>query len=118
MYPLIGILAEVDDERVCRVLHAYIASIEKAGAIPLLLPFVESDAVIDSYVDLCDGFFFTGGADIAFYKKNAQTIVDKLKKLKADLNALVTAIAVQRIFFIILLRAIVFSKTFVFSHIT
>ena len=64
MYPLIGILAEVDDERVCRVLHAYIASIEKAGAIPLLLPFVESDAVIDSYVDLCDGFFFTGGADI------------------------------------------------------
>ena len=64
MYPLIGILAEVDDEHVCRVLHAYIASIEKAGAIPLLLPFVEGEAVIDSYVDLCDGFFFTGGADI------------------------------------------------------
>ena len=33
-----------------------------------------------------------GGADIAFYKKKAQTIVEKLKKLKADINALATAI--------------------------
>ena len=30
----------------------------------------------------------SGGADIAFYKKKAQKIVDNLKKLKADLNAL------------------------------
>ncbi len=29
------------------------------------------------------------GADIAFYKKKAQSIVEKLKKLKADLNVLV-----------------------------
>ena len=34
----------------------------------------------------------TGGADIAFYKKKAQAIVDQLKKLKADLNALMTTI--------------------------
>ncbi len=31
----------------------------------------------------------SGGADISFYKKNAQAIIDKLKKLKGDLNALV-----------------------------
>ncbi len=30
----------------------------------------------------------TGGADIAFYKKNAQSIIDQLKKIKADLAAL------------------------------
>ena len=30
----------------------------------------------------------TGGADIAFYKKKAQSIVDQLKKLKADLATL------------------------------
>ncbi len=30
----------------------------------------------------------TEGADIAFYKKKAQSIVEKLKKVKADLNAL------------------------------
>ena len=34
----------------------------------------------------------TGGADIAFYKKKAQSIVDQLKKLKADLNSLTEAI--------------------------
>lgn len=33
-----------------------------------------------------------GGADIAFYKKKAQTIVDVLKKLKADLTALMNNI--------------------------
>ncbi len=33
-----------------------------------------------------------GGADISFYKKNAQATVDKLKKLKSDLNALVANI--------------------------
>ena len=34
----------------------------------------------------------TEGADIAFYKKNAQSIVEKLKKLKADISALTTNI--------------------------
>ena len=34
----------------------------------------------------------TGGADIAFYKKKAQSIVDQLKKLKTDLNNLTEAI--------------------------
>jgi predicted nucleic acid-binding Zn-ribbon protein len=29
-----------------------------------------------------------GGADIAFYKKKAQTVLEQLKKLKAELNAL------------------------------
>lgn len=29
-----------------------------------------------------------GGADIAFYKKKAQSIIDQLKKLKSDLNTL------------------------------
>ena len=33
-----------------------------------------------------------GGADIAFYKKKAQSIVDVLKKLKADLTALINSI--------------------------
>lgn len=34
----------------------------------------------------------TNGADIAFYKKKAQSIVDQLKKLKADLNVLTESI--------------------------
>lgn len=34
----------------------------------------------------------TGGADITFYKKKVQTIVDQLRKLKADLNNVTEAI--------------------------
>ena len=34
----------------------------------------------------------TGGADIAFYKKKAQAVADQLKKLKADLTALMANI--------------------------
>ena len=34
----------------------------------------------------------TGGADISFYKKKAQTKVEQLKKMKADLGVLLTAI--------------------------
>lgn len=33
-----------------------------------------------------------GGADVAFYKKKAQSVLEQLKKLKAELNALTTAI--------------------------
>ncbi len=34
----------------------------------------------------------TGGADVSFYKKKAQTKVEQLKKMKADLGVLVAAI--------------------------
>ncbi len=34
----------------------------------------------------------SGGADVAFYKKKVQTAVDKMRKLKADLNALLTSV--------------------------
>ena len=33
-----------------------------------------------------------GGADVGFYKKEAQKLVDKLKKLKAEINALSASI--------------------------
>ncbi len=34
----------------------------------------------------------SGGADVSFYKKKVQTAMDKMKKLKADLNALFTSV--------------------------
>ena len=34
----------------------------------------------------------TSGADISFYKKKAQTIVDHLKKIRADMNALTESV--------------------------
>lgn len=64
MKPIIGILAEVDEERATRIQNTYISAIENSGGIPLLLPYVESNDTIDEFIKLCDGFLFTGGADI------------------------------------------------------
>ena len=38
--------------------------VEDRGAIPIILPVVTNMDLIDYYVDMCDGFLFTGGADI------------------------------------------------------
>ena len=61
---IIGILGVVDDEIVTRIQNTYIKAIEKFGGSPILLPYVERDESIDAFVSLCDGFLFTGGADV------------------------------------------------------
>ncbi len=64
MKPIIGILAEVDRERVTRVWNTYIRAIENSGGIPIMLPYVEGDDAIRRFADMCDGFCFTGGVDV------------------------------------------------------
>lgn len=64
MKPIIGILAEIDGEYTSKLQNSYIHAIEKSGGVPLLLPYVKEDETINRFIDLCDGFCFTGGADI------------------------------------------------------
>ena len=64
MKPIIGLLAEIDDELKCKVKHTYVHAIELAGGAPVLLPYIEDVAVIQRLVEGCDGFLFTGGGDI------------------------------------------------------
>ena len=42
----------------------YTTSIEKAGGLPLAIPYKSDLSLISEYVDLCDGFLFTGGDDL------------------------------------------------------
>ena len=65
MRPIIGVLAEIDDELSTRVQNTYIHAIEGAGGIPVLFPYVDDGETVDHLVDICDGFFFTGGMDIS-----------------------------------------------------
>lgn len=65
MKPIIGILAEVDIECNTKVQSAYINAIEQSGGFPILLPYVKETDTIEGFVNLCDGFLFTGGADLA-----------------------------------------------------
>jgi putative glutamine amidotransferase len=43
--------------------HQYSIAVEKAGGLPLLLPYRSSHELIGQYVDLCDGFVLSGGND-------------------------------------------------------
>lgn len=65
MKPIIGILAVVDDEKTTSCAQSYVDVIEKSGGIPLLLPFVNNEETVCAFVELCDGFMFTGGKDVA-----------------------------------------------------
>lgn len=62
---IIGILGVVDDEIITKLQNTYTKAIESAGGVPIIFPYVESEESLDAFVNICDGFLFTGGADIA-----------------------------------------------------
>ena len=62
----------------------------KAEAAKLSAQYERTEETLKDFEHLDE--LVTGGADIAFYKKNAQSIVDQLRKLKVDLNALIANI--------------------------
>ena len=61
---IIGLLGAVDDERTTSVLRDYTVSVEKSGGTPILLPYTDDEETRESFISLCDGFLFAGGADI------------------------------------------------------
>ena len=62
----------------------------KSEAAELAKKYEQTEETLKDFENLDE--LVTGGADIAFYKKKAQAIADQLKKLKADLAALMTNI--------------------------
>lgn len=46
------------------VTNPYIQSVRYSRGLPIVLPLVRSDRVLEQYVGLCDGFLFCGGEDI------------------------------------------------------
>jgi len=63
--PVIGITVDTHDkpnqyESPC----GYSLSVEKAGGLPILLPYKTDLSLVPFYVDLCDGFVLSGGNDI------------------------------------------------------
>ncbi len=64
MLPIIGIVASAKDVDDLTSTTTYPKAIEAAGGIPIVLPCGENFEMYDHFVDLCDGFMFTGGCDI------------------------------------------------------
>ncbi len=63
--PVIGITPGFRDEEHSLVLNkGYADALLAAGAVPVLLPLTEDPGVLQSCIELCDGFLFSGGPDI------------------------------------------------------
>ena len=64
MQPIIGMFAEVDGEKYTRINNQYTKVIEECGGVPFLIPYVNNVETLKGLIQLCDGFCFTGGADV------------------------------------------------------
>ena len=64
MEPRIGIVTCGFTQDRQFVTNPYIQSVRYAKGIPVILPLVRSDHLLDEYARLCDGFLFCGGDDI------------------------------------------------------
>lgn len=62
----------------------------KAEAAALTKKYEQVETQLGDFENLDE--LISGGADIAFYKKKAQSVAEQLRKLKADLNALAASI--------------------------
>ncbi|MBQ8431363.1 MAG: gamma-glutamyl-gamma-aminobutyrate hydrolase family protein [Clostridia bacterium] len=88
MKPIIGILGEIDSEKSTRILISYVNAIECSGGFPLLLPYVTEASTRDRFVELCDGFLFTGGEDIdpKYYGETPKATCGAIQPLRDELE--------------------------------
>lgn len=64
MQPKIGIIVCGFTHNRQFVTNPYIQSVRYAKGIPIIIPLVRSNHLLDEYAELCDGFLFCGGSDI------------------------------------------------------
>ena len=97
MTPIIGMLGEVDAEKSSIVQTAYLQSIENAGGTPILLPYVAGEGHIARFAAICDGFVFTGGADVdpKRYGEEVKETCGGIDYLRDDLEFRTFAAAIQ-----------------------
>jgi putative glutamine amidotransferase len=63
--PVIGITVDThNDKPYYESPFAYAHAIEKAGGLPLLMPYKTDPSLVPQYVDLFDGILFSGGNDL------------------------------------------------------
>ena len=64
MIPKIGLIGNIENDLHLDIHGAYGRSVEGSGGLPLVLPYIEDEKIIDEFVALCDGFLFSGGVDV------------------------------------------------------
>jgi putative glutamine amidotransferase len=61
--PRIGITTSLDGRRQ-QVSHNYVEAIEKAGGLPVIVPFMTSKETVEQFTGMLDGLLITGGPGI------------------------------------------------------
>ena len=63
--PIIGIIPLIDYSKDSYwMVPGYVNGLKKAGALPIILPIINTDTEAEMLADMCDGFLFTGGQDV------------------------------------------------------
>ena len=88
MRSVIGITVDIGDDRKVSTPGAYITAVEKAGGLPLIIPYYENNDNIKELVELCDGFILSGGADIepSRYGEETDAACGKAELLRDELE--------------------------------
>lgn len=74
MQPTIGIIASAKDVDDVSAPTTYTAAIEEAGGVPIVLPCGDNLKTYNHFLDICDGFMFTGGCDIRPARYGEETL--------------------------------------------
>lgn len=63
--PVIGLIPLVDTGRESLwMLPGYMEGVSQAGGVAVMLPLEDGDDALETMLDMCDGFLFTGGHDV------------------------------------------------------
>lgn len=66
MKPVIGLIPLIDEKKDSYwMLPGYMEAIIEAGGTPIMLPLTSDQENLTTLINICDGFIFTGGHDIA-----------------------------------------------------
>jgi putative glutamine amidotransferase len=97
MTPLIGLTVAIDKDGHPQTLAPYCRAIEAAGGLPLLLPYVSDGAMLDAFIDRCDGIFLTGGMEIepARYGEEKRPTCGETQPLRDEVELAVLARAIK-----------------------
>ena len=79
MKPVIGLTSHIDKAQnsplgKSSIGNTYVESIMNSGGIPIILPVFIPESEMEAYINLCDGFLFSGGIDISpnYYDEDAE----------------------------------------------
>ena len=88
MSKLVGLFLETAIEKDGAIYNRYLKAVESLGAIPIVLPYVENADTLLSYVNLCDGFLFSGGGDInpQRYNQNVKSTCGEIHYKRDELE--------------------------------